>query len=120
MAISEYERRRNEHVLLRAKELRKLLESSKTSDVIVNNLILGHASYCALNREAAGGDAKEKQTRRRSNPATTHVTCSEHNIEGAHIQNKENNARDEVQKNLKYARRGKVHFACSLFIRKLF
>ena len=52
MAISEYERCRDKHVLLRAEKLRKLMESSKTSDVIVNNLILGQASYCALNREA--------------------------------------------------------------------
>jgi hypothetical protein len=49
MAISEYERRRNELVLRRGEELRALLESSPSTDAVVNNIILRQVALSTVN-----------------------------------------------------------------------
>jgi hypothetical protein len=43
MDVFDYEQRRNENVIRKAGELRKLLESSSTCDSVVNNVILEQA-----------------------------------------------------------------------------
>jgi hypothetical protein len=53
MEISEYECQRNEHVLRRAEELRKILEVSGTSEAAVNTLILAQASSSVILQNAA-------------------------------------------------------------------
>lgn len=62
MDISEYERRRNEHVQRRTQELQKLLESSGSSETAVNDLILAQsaASIRPVVERGEGGRSSRK------------------------------------------------------------
>jgi hypothetical protein len=115
MAISKYECRRSEHVLLKVEELRQLLESSKTFDGTMNKLILGYATCFVLHRSAMRRAAQENPTKWSSKSVTVHVGHSEWNVCRVHIQNEEKTTTKEIEKNQKSSWQPTVHLSLNLF-----
>jgi hypothetical protein len=79
MAISEYERRRNELVLRRGEELRALLESSPSTDAAVNNIILRQAALSTVNAERSNRNRVPKPYRQSLEAQTGTLRQSERN-----------------------------------------
>jgi hypothetical protein len=80
MEMYEYERLRNEHVLRKAQELRKILESSGTSDSVVNERIIAQSCSSIIQDKIADRASGRPTGRRSSKPSTTAVRRSERNI----------------------------------------
>jgi hypothetical protein len=97
MEIPEYERRRNEHVLLRAEELRKLLEASSSSHTSVNDAILGQARSAVCNVGGGVISSTGLSGKRVTKPAVSPVRHSQRLVGAGRINYKEDTRVQEEQ-----------------------
>jgi hypothetical protein len=109
MALFEYKRRQNEHVLCRTEELQKLLESSTTSNNAVNNAILVQVTLAILQASTVQGGSGTVHSKHMLKSSTSPAHCSKLNVENSLIEYTKDKGRDDQLTSTKDCRGGQVH-----------